>query len=269
MLRHILVSSILVSAPAFAGDEWQSPQLLKGSLHSSRIPQFLMVGTELRDDRCVAWVVADEPLVHDAFSVNFMVNEVSKQVARQVPQGCADLHIHFYRSVHDQPKNPSFRITEQLGTYTRSTNRTTFLGDDPHYGSWAEGPAIKPANMPWVSNAPRGEGYSIDLVAVDPAPGTPLKAGSVADFRVTLSYTLTVANKGNIVLVFQADDTGMIERDVGQMYQQVSGDKGQATLTDKLTVPNDAAELYLYVPLMPEGMRESKGQVIIRYPIEK
>ena len=41
--------------------------------------------------------------------------------------------------------------------------------------------------LPWAFNAPAARGYSISLVTVDPMPGTPLVAGTVLDFKVTVS----------------------------------------------------------------------------------
>lgn len=271
MIRLFLASTILVlwSGGARAGDEFQSPTLLPDSGHISRDPLYQMAGIELHGDVCVAWVVADEPDVHRQHRVNIIIQEVLVQVAKQRPSGCANVNIHFYSFAHNKPRDPSFRITDHLGSYDNASNRITFLGDDKHHGSWAEGPAKDAEGKPWASNAPRADDYSINLVSVNPTPGTPLKIGSEVSFEVKVSYKNKVSNKGLIVLVFQADETGMIKRDVGQMSQEVSGRSGEVTLTDSIYVPDKAAELFLYVPLMPEGMRESKGQVIVRYPIER
>lgn len=78
-------------------------------------------------------------------------------------------------------------------------------------------------DLPWAFNGDPAEGYSIDLASVDPAPGTPLIAGSSVEF----------------------------------------------TLTDTVTVPKRAKELRLFVPLVPDGLSETSGEVTIRYPIKK
>ena len=96
-------------------------------------------------------------------------------------------------------------------------------------------------DLPWAFNAPRAEGYSIDLVTVDPAPGTPLVAGATVEFSITVSYSLSAP----------------------------SDPQGSVTLTDTLTVPKRAKELRLFVPLVPSGLEETNGEVTIRYPIKK
>ena len=84
-------------------------------------------------------------------------------------------------------------------------------------------------DLPRAFNAPRAEGYSIDLVSVEPAPGTPLVAGTSVEFRITVSYP-----------------------------------QGSVTLTDTVTVPKRAKELRLFVPLVPKGLEETNGEVTIR-----
>jgi len=121
----------------------------------------------------------------------------------------------------------------------------------------------------WVFNAPRGAGYSIDLVSVEPAPGTPLTVGTEVEFKITLSYSLTVAKKGTIFLVFQDDKNRSAKPDISQVTQVVSEPKGTITLSDKVTIPKRAKELLLFVPLAPEGMTETTGEVTIVYPIQK
>jgi hypothetical protein len=274
-MRALLIILSAVSASAvLAGDEWQSPRLIPDSSLHSLDPPYRLTGIERRDDACSAWVVADESVVHQKRTVNVVIQGVLAGVARKLPEGCGKVQIHFYSAVHQEPRDPSFRITEGLGTYDRATNKTTFTGDDRHYGSWVAGPRLPPAappqqtdGMPWATNAPRDEGYSIDLVSVDPAPGTPLKAGSAVDFKVAVSYSLDVAKAGWIYLVFQVDETGLINRDKSQVRQEVTDASGTTTLADTVTIPEGAGQLWLYVPLVPEGMRNTKGQIIVRYPI--
>lgn len=57
--------------------------------------------------------------------------------------------------------------------------------------------------LPWAFNGTPAEGYSIDLVSVDPAPGTPLPAGTSVEFKITVNYSMSISKTGAIVLVFQ------------------------------------------------------------------
>lgn len=124
-------------------------------------------------------------------------------------------------------------------------------------------------DLPWAFNGARAEGYSIDLVSVEPAPGTPLMAGSSVEFRITLNYSLSVSEKGAIMLVFQDEKDRSAKPDGTPVVQAVSEREGSVTLTDTVTVPKRAKELRLFVPLVPDGLSETNGEVTIRYPIKK
>ena len=131
--------------------------------------------------------------------------------------------------------------------------------------SWVE--AKDP--LPWAFNGTRAEGYSIDLVSVDPAPGTPLIVGSTVEFKITLSYTMTIAKKGKILLVFQDDKDKSAKPGGPIVSQAVTDSAGTVSLVDKVTIPKKAKELRLFVPLAPEGLNETNGEVTIRWPIKK
>jgi len=123
--------------------------------------------------------------------------------------------------------------------------------------------------LPWAFNGTRAEGYSIDLVSVDPAPGTPLVAGSTVEFKITLTYTMSVAKKGTILLVFQDEKNRSAKPDGPMVSQDVTEPTGTVSLVDKIAIPKRAKELRLFVPLSPEGLTETSGEVTIRYPIKK
>jgi len=123
-------------------------------------------------------------------------------------------------------------------------------------------------SAPWAFNAPRGDGYLIDLVSVDPAPGTALTPGSKVTFRVTVRYQLSVTNSGYIVLVFQDEEDSSAKDNAPQAMQAVVGPAGVVTLTDTIYVPR-SKELVLFVPLVPDGMKRTTGEVTIRYPLKK
>lgn len=62
------------------------------------------------------------------------------------------------------------------------------------------------APMPWVFVNGSAERYSIKLESASPAPGTPVTIGQTVQFKITVSYQLSVADKGSILLVVQ-DET--------------------------------------------------------------
>jgi hypothetical protein len=105
---------------------------------------------------------------------------------------------------------------------------------------------------------------------VDPAPGTPLIAGTSVEFKITVSYSMSVSKTGAIVLVFQDEKNRSAKSDGAEVVRAaVSEPQGSVTLTDTVVVPKRAKELRLFVPLIPDGLQETNGEVTIRYPIKK
>ncbi len=122
-------------------------------------------------------------------------------------------------------------------------------------------------SLPWAFKAKEAEGYSIDLVSVDPAPGTPLVAGSSVEFKVAVTYSMTVADHGAIVLVFQDEANRAVKPT--QVMAEVAGGSGSAALSDTVVVPRNARELRLFIPLVPAGLKETTGEITLRYPLQK
>ena len=120
---------------------------------------------------------------------------------------------------------------------------------------------------PWTFNAPAASGYSIALVTADPRPGTPLVAGTVVDFKVTVSYTLSISTHGRIALVFQDEKDGSVKSNDPRAYFEVNDSANVASLANRVTVPSSAKELRVFVPITPEGVKRTTGEVTIRYPI--
>jgi hypothetical protein len=121
--------------------------------------------------------------------------------------------------------------------------------------------------LPWVFNAPPADGYSISLVSVDPSPGTPLAAGDVLHFKATVSYTMSISKHGVIVLVFQDEKNRSAITDRPQVHYEVNDSAGVASLADQLTVPRGAKELRVFIPIVPDGLKNTSGEVTIRYPV--
>ena len=66
------------------------------------------------------------------------------------------------------------------------------------------------AELPWAFKGKAAEGYSIDLVSLDPAPGTVLQTGERVGFKITVSYAMSIAEQGRIVLVFQDENNRQV-----------------------------------------------------------
>ena len=134
---------------------------------------------------------------------------------------------------------------------------------------WSQDATAKDEELPWAFNAPRAEGYTIDLAAVDPTPGMPLVRGATVTFKVTLSYELDIAPHGVIILVFQDEKNRIVTGDRPQTMSEVTEGKGSITLTETIVVPAKAKELRLFIPLVPDGITTTTGEVTLRYPIVK
>lgn len=123
--------------------------------------------------------------------------------------------------------------------------------------------------LPWVFNAPRAEGYTIDLAAIEPKPGTPLTRGETIIFKATVSYDLEIAQKGIVILVIQDEKNKALTGDRPQAMQEVTRGKGTITLEDSIIVPRGSKEVRLFIPLVPDGVKTTTGEVTVRWPIVK
>lgn len=128
-------------------------------------------------------------------------------------------------------------------------------------------PAVAAEAASWTFNAPPGAGYSIELDAADPTPGTPLVRGSTVAFKFSVKYSLQVAKSGSVVVVFQDDQDKNAAGDRKQITAKVEKGSGSLVLEDSIVVPSDSHELLVFVPLVPEGMTTTTGEITIRYPI--
>jgi hypothetical protein len=70
------------------------------------------------------------------------------------------------------------------------------------------------------------KGYSIKLESASPAPGTPVTIGQTVEFKITVAYQLSVANKGSILLVVQDETNRNLLGDRKQQSQSVKRGKG-------------------------------------------
>lgn len=120
---------------------------------------------------------------------------------------------------------------------------------------------------PWAFNAPRAEGYTMELVSAEPPPGTPLLRGASVPFKITVKYALDVAPQGSVTLVIQDESNKVVTGERKQTAIEVGKGNGMVTLADQVVVPFDANELRLFIPIMPDGLTTTSGEVTLRYPI--
>jgi hypothetical protein len=123
------------------------------------------------------------------------------------------------------------------------------------------------APMPWTFVNGSAKGYSIKLESVSPAPGSPLTTGQAVEFKVAVSYQLSIADKGSIVIVVQDETDKNLLIDKKPLSQSVDRGKGTVTLTQSLVVPTGSSEVRLFIPLVPNGISHTSGELVIRYPV--
>jgi hypothetical protein len=123
------------------------------------------------------------------------------------------------------------------------------------------------APMPWAFVNGSAEGYSIKLEAASPAPGTALVVGQTVEFKIRVSYLLSIADKGAILMVVQDETDKNLLAGKMQPTQSVAGRKGTATLTESFVVPAGSNEIRLFIPLVPSGISHTSGELVIRYPV--
>jgi hypothetical protein len=121
--------------------------------------------------------------------------------------------------------------------------------------------------MPWAFVNGSAKGYSIKLVSASPAPGTSITVGQTAEFKVAVSYQLSIADKGSILMVVQDETDKNLLTDKKQQSQSVDRGKGTVTLTESLVVPATSNEVRLFIPLVPSGITHTSGELVIRYPV--
>jgi hypothetical protein len=124
------------------------------------------------------------------------------------------------------------------------------------------------APMPWAFVNGSGNGYSIKLESASPAPGAPITVGQTVEFKVAVSYQLSIADKGSILLVIQDETDKNLLTDKKQQSQSVDRGKGTVMLTQSFVVPAGSNEVRLFIPLVPSGISHTSGELVIRYPVK-
>jgi hypothetical protein len=83
----------------------------------------------------------------------------------------------------------------------------------------------------------------------------------------SVTYTLKVAKHGVVVLVPQDENNRRVVNAEKQVIKEVSTPSGTLVLKQTLTVPRDAREIRLFIPLVPDGIANTTGEITVRYPV--
>jgi hypothetical protein len=121
--------------------------------------------------------------------------------------------------------------------------------------------------LPWSFVNGSAKGYSIELVSASPVPGTKVAVGQTVEFNITVSYKLSLADKGSIVLVVQDENNKNLLAGKPQQHQSVGRGKGSLMLTESFVVPAGSDEVRLFIPLVPQGLEHTDGELVLRYPV--
>ena len=112
-------------------------------------------------------------------------------------------------------------------------------------------------------------GYAVEYVDAVPSPGAALTAGEPVQFDITVRYLLQKADKGTLELTFR-DDMGRWLHP-NDRYATLDIQRGRwtrATLSKRVVVPKGTHELFVVVPLTPEGVKDPVGALRLRYVVK-
>jgi hypothetical protein len=85
---------------------------------------------------------------------------------------------------------------------------------------------------------------------------------------VTVRYILQARPKGHLVMAFRGDSGDRLFP--GQeAASEIAQGTGAKTLSQEVTIPEKGEELFLWIAIFPEGLRETSGALNIRYPVRK
>jgi hypothetical protein len=121
--------------------------------------------------------------------------------------------------------------------------------------------------LPWAFVNGAANGYSIKLESASPAAGTPISVGQLVEFKIRVSFQLSIADKGSILFIAQDETDKSVIADRRQPSQSVDRGKGTVLLTESFVVPAGCNEIRLFIPLVPSGISHTSGELVIRYPV--
>jgi hypothetical protein len=123
------------------------------------------------------------------------------------------------------------------------------------------------APMPWAFVNGSADGYSIKLESASPTAGTPITVGQTVELKIRVSYQLSIADKGAILLVIQDETDKNLLADKKRPSHSVDRGKGTVVLSESFVVPVASNEVRLFIPLVPAGISHTSGELVIRYPV--
>ena len=109
-------------------------------------------------------------------------------------------------------------------------------------------------------------GYKVDYVEATPKPGTAVTEGARVRFSVTVRYVLQAAEKGDLALVFRDQRGDPILREYG-ITSEIKRGTGDATLSQEVTIPKGVWDMWLWIPVIPDGVSNPTGILQVRYPV--
>jgi hypothetical protein len=124
-------------------------------------------------------------------------------------------------------------------------------------------------NVLYATGRVKYPGYRVEYVDAQPAPGTLLRAGEAVLFNVKVRYALQSAAQGSIVMYFRTR-RGLPLLEGQEIWTKVEQGSGEASLATEVVVPDSAHEMWVWVPLIPEGLKDRpEGFLQIRYPVAR
>jgi hypothetical protein len=126
---------------------------------------------------------------------------------------------------------------------------------------------VPDAALPWSFVNGSAKGYSIQLVSASPVPGSKVSAGQTVAFEVSVSYQLSIADKGAIVLYLEDANNQNLSPGKAQQSHIVNRGEGTLTITESFVVPTGPKEVRLFIPLVPRGLEHTDGELVLRYPV--
>ncbi len=110
-------------------------------------------------------------------------------------------------------------------------------------------------------------GYRVDYVDATPKPGTPVAEGTRVQFTINVRYVLQLAPTGDLVLLFRDQRGNPLLRGYEVSSEIRRGTSTTATLSQEVTIPVGVWDLWLWIAVIPEGVRDPGGVLRIRYPV--
>jgi len=121
------------------------------------------------------------------------------------------------------------------------------------------------STVPVVRNIGGAPDYSVSFVSADPEPGSVVTPGQTVSLTITVKYFLQARSTGRVFLIFENEANHVVDPQHHQASQDVGKGSGQVTVSDSITLPTNLRELHVFVPLVPDGMTHTSGELMLIY----